>query len=113
MRIARLEDLAKVIRSKNAGPFELTLDVMFDSAEVYDQVKNSGVITRQAIAKLYGYEMDPDRVLAVAFFDPALAVKITLVRPCVSGALGDCDVYGAQQHAPLLGLEIPVRDPST
>jgi len=43
-------------------------------------------------------------------FDPASAVKCTMVRPVISGAPGDTDIYGAQQHAPLLALEVPVRE---
>jgi len=35
----RLYDLASVLRSKNAGPFELTLDVMFADEQSYALVK--------------------------------------------------------------------------
>jgi len=45
-----LADLAKVIRSKNAGPFEITFDVMFDQEPVYQLVKRSGVINAARIA---------------------------------------------------------------
>jgi hypothetical protein len=45
-----------------------------------------------------------DDVLKIVHFEPALAVKITIVRPRASGALGETDVYGAQQHAPLFEL---------
>lgn len=36
-----LYDVAKVIRSKNAGPFAVTLDVLFDSPEIYQKVKKA------------------------------------------------------------------------
>ena len=43
-------------------------------------------------------------------FDPALGIKITFRRPIDSGTVGDTDVYGAQQHAPLLGVLIPAEE---
>jgi hypothetical protein len=101
----KLKDIAKACKSKNAGPFELTLDIMFDSEETFEKVRRSGVITRDRIAVLYG--VSPDDVLFTVY-PPALAYKATLPRRIVSGAVGDSDVYGAQQHAPLLDIELPL-----
>jgi hypothetical protein len=103
---ARLYDLAKVLRSKNAGPFELTLDVMFDDEETYQIVKRSGVINKELVCKLY--RVPPEDVYHVVFFDAALGIKITIKRPVDSGGIGDADVYGAQQHAPLIDVMIPI-----
>jgi hypothetical protein len=102
----RLYDLAKVLRSKNAGPFELTLDIMFDDEEKYAAVKRSGVITRELVCGLYKVRLED--VYHVVFFDAARAIKITIRRPVDSGGIGDSDVYGAQQHAPLIDVLIPV-----
>jgi hypothetical protein len=102
----RLYDLAKVLRSKNAGPFELTLDIMFDDDEKYAAVKRSGVITRELVCRLY--KVRPEDVYHVVFYDAARAIKITIRRPVDSGGIGDTDVYGAQQHAPLIDVLIPV-----
>ena len=101
----RLADIARVIRSKNAGPFELTFDVMFDQPEVYRRVKSSGVVTRQSLAALYGVA-DED-VTNFQFFEPALAFKLTIRRPGKQGSVGETDTFGAQQHAPLMELRIP------
>ncbi|MBV7483178.1 DUF4387 domain-containing protein [Bordetella sp. BOR01] len=101
----KLKDIAKACKSKNAGPFELTLDVIFDDQETFDKVRRSGAITRERIAALYG--VSPDDVLFTEY-PPALAYKATLPRRITSGAVGDTDVYGAQQHAPLLDLELPL-----
>ncbi len=100
-----LREVARVIRSKNSGPYELTLDVIFPEAETYRRVKEAGVFTRELVARLYGVPVE--KVLKLVHYDPAFAVKATLVRPVVSGAVGETDVYGAQQHAPLLDLELP------
>jgi hypothetical protein len=104
----KLSDLARVLRSKNSGPFELTMDIIFDDAEKYEMVKQSGVIDRDLVRRLYG--IPPQDVYHLVFFDPALAIKITIKRPIESGGIGDTDVYGAQQHAPLLDVSIPIRE---
>ncbi len=105
---ATLQELAKVIRSKNSGPFELTFDVMFDRPEVYERVKASGAVTRESLGALYGVS-DAD-ITNFQFFDPALAFKLTIRRPIRQGSVGETDTFGAQQHAPLLGLRIPLPD---
>lgn len=104
----KLSELASVIRSKNAGPFELTFDIMFDDEETYERVRASGILGAELIQRLYG--IDAGEILSVHFFDAALTFKATIVRPVASGTVGDSDVLGAQQHAPLLDVEIPWRD---
>ena len=100
-----LTRLARVIRSKNAGPFELTLDVLFKTGRGFRLARESGVFTRRRIARLY--RVRPGDVLGLLWFEPARAVKVTLRRRIPSGAPGDSDIYGAQQHAPLLALTVP------
>ena len=97
----RLIDVAHVIRSKNAGPFELTLDILFEDLATYEAFRDRRVFDKATVEALYG-AVD---VLDVIYFDPAHAVKVTMRRSVASGAPGDTDVYGAQQHGPLLGFE--------
>ena len=99
MKIA-LRDVANVIRSKNAGPFELTLDILLKEKEMFDQMKAADVINKKTIAALY--RVAEEDVISIVYFPNAKAVKATIVRPLASGALGERDVYGAQQHAPLM-----------
>lgn len=100
----RLRDIAGVIRSKNAGPYELTLDILFDDPAWYRRVVDSGLIDAHLVSRLYRV---PERdVLGIIAFDPAHAVKFTLRRQRVAGDLGETDVYGAQHHAPLVDLEL-------
>lgn len=105
-----IRELADVIRSKNAGPYELTLDIIFKTREIYQQVIASKAITPERIAALYS--MPPEKVISFVEFAPAKAIKITLERPGICGDVGDNDIYGAQQHAPLLMLELPVSEGS-
>jgi hypothetical protein len=100
-----LAELASLIRSKNAGPFELTFDVMFDDPAPYERVKRAGVITPERIAAAYRVPLED--VLVCRAYDPAVAFKITIRRPVSSGDILDTDVYGCQQHVPLTALEIP------
>lgn len=104
---ASLYDIAKVLRSKNSGPFELTFDIIFDDPSKYELVKKSGVINVETVCRLYG--LQPEDISHLVFYDPALAIKITIKRPVDSGSIGDTDVYGAQQHAPLMSLQIPLE----
>ena len=99
----KLVDLADVIRSKNSGPYELTFDIMFKDENTYKKVKSAKIFNASMFSRLYG--VNESSVMEVINFDPAKAIKITIERPLCSGNLGETDVYGAQQHAPLLGLE--------
>ena len=94
-----LKDVAAVVRSKNAGPYELTLDVLLRSEEMFRKMRDAEVINKKTIAELYS--LREEDVLSIIYFPNALAIKATIVRPLPSGALGERDVYGAQQHAPL------------
>jgi hypothetical protein len=97
---------AKVIRSKNSGPFEITFDVMFDRDEPYQHVKKSGVITKENMALAFSLPLEA--VLVCTPFDAARAFKITIKRPVSSGDILDRDVYGCQQHVPLTRVQVPV-----
>jgi hypothetical protein len=94
--------VAKVIRSKNSGPYELTLDIIFKDREGYELFKRKNVVTKSKIARLYHCRVED--ILKVVYFEPAKALKITLKRPIPSGHPGETDIYGAQQHAPLLNI---------
>jgi len=100
-----IRELVDVIRSKNAGPYEITFDFIFKSFDTYEKVKASKVINERLIAELY--DIDIEDVISVINYDQAKAIKATIARPYPSGAVGETDVYGAQQHAPLLSIEVP------
>ncbi len=99
----RLADIAQVIRSKNAGPRRLTLDIMFGSDCDFQRAAQSPALSPACIATLYSVAAEE---VAVIPYPQGRAIKIALARRIMAGDPGDCDVYGAQQHAPLLGLEV-------
>jgi hypothetical protein len=102
--MTKLIDVASVIRSKNAGPYELTFDIIFKDRFWYEQALRQNLINVGLIARLYN--IAEEDVLGIVAFEPANAIKATIRRPLVSGAVGETDVYGAQQHAPLLSLTL-------
>ena len=103
--MTRLSELATLVRSKNAGPFTLTIDIIFADDNTYQSVKQSGVINRELFAQLY--RVPRDQVLLFTH-DRAFAFKASIPRTIASGDPEDGDVFGGQQHGPLVDLEIPV-----
>ncbi len=97
-----ITEITNIIRSKNSGPYELTMDLMFNSKENYLHVCDLGLINKDLISRLY--QIAPEKIIGIVHFDPAHAIKVTIERPLCSGDLGETDVYGAQQHAPLLDI---------
>ena len=99
-----LGDMADICRSKNAGPFLLTLDFLFNDKEKYEYVKKSGVLQADMIAKLY--KVTPAQV-EIHYFDAVAAVKVTVPRRHSCGSRYDSDAFGAQQHTPIMSIEVP------
>jgi len=99
----KIMDTAEVIRSKNSGPYELTFDIIFKEIAHFEAFVAAKAMTPAVFAALYG--ISEAEVKSVIAFPPAKAVKITIVRPMSSGALGEKDIYGAQQHGLLMGFE--------
>jgi hypothetical protein len=100
-----LGDLAKTIRSKNAGVDKITFDVIFPNRASYDRVRRSGILSRDAICELYG--IPSSRISDHVEFDSGLAIKFTIYRTLSSGSVGDSDVFGSQQYGPLLEIQVP------
>jgi hypothetical protein len=103
---ARIRDLASAIRSKNAGIYYITFDIMFDKWESYRLVRDAGVITQDTVARLF--KIPHDHVVTIVNHDPGQGIKFTILRSQSSGSPGDPDVLGCQQHAPLYDIEVPL-----
>jgi hypothetical protein len=101
--MATLGSLASLIRSKNAGPFQLTFDIMFEDESVYRRVVSSGRIGPEVISRIYRV---PEKDVMFFFVDNALAIKASIPRPVFQGDVGDTDSHGGQQYAPLMDIEI-------
>lgn len=99
-----LSEVASIIRSKNAGPFHITLDVLFSKENLFNKVKNSNIWNKDTISNIYGIKKSD--IMECLTFEKAKAFKCTIKRKIPSGSFGDTDIYGAQQHIPLHGIEI-------
>jgi len=101
--MATLFDLCSLIRSKNAGPFVLTFDLMFSSQDNYQRAKQSQPLTKCLLAQMYGQREED---ITLVYHDHALAIKASMPRPIFQGELQDGDCYGGQQYVPLLQIEV-------
>jgi hypothetical protein len=101
-----LGELANQVRSKNAGPFWMTIDAFFDDDEAFERASRSAITNRDALGHLYS--TDPKHIRV--FLLPLLrAIKVSLPRPVVQGSVGDRDMHAGQQYVPLLNLPVPDR----
>ena len=105
MASRKLSEIAKTIRSKNAGVDNITFDVIFPDRASYERVRQSGVLSRAAVCRIFGVE--PTQISDHVEFDPATAIKFTIYRRMPSGSPGDADIFGSQQYGPLLDINVP------
>lgn len=99
----RLVEIASLVRSKNAGPFMLTIDIMLPDHASYEKVRDHDRLRADVVGPLLG--VDPDAIDIFAC-DAAVAFKISFPRPTPSGSATDLDIYGGQFHWPLLDLDV-------
>ena len=91
----------RLIRSKDAGPFMLTLDLFFSDADTHRAFRESGALEAPVIAQLY--RLDPAEV-DVYDMDDISAMKISFPRPIPSGEFGDTDITGGQQYGLIIDM---------
>jgi hypothetical protein len=99
----KLRDCTKLIRSKNAGPFILTIDVMFENSDMFNKCLEQDILSAKNIAEIYGIALEKIDTFAMPMIS---TIKISFPRAVSQGDLGDSDNHGGQQYAPLLDLEI-------
>lgn len=105
MASTTLGNLAKTLRSKNAGVDLITFDIFFDDDEKFRRVVDSRALTRASVADLF-HVADGD-IVTFLELEQLRAIKITIRRKSPSGSPGDTDVFGAQQYPPLATVAIP------
>lgn len=100
-----LDDLALVLRSKNAGAFYTTVDIFFEDEDKYRRAAQPDFLTPQRVAEAYGIPVDA--VHGVFRLETALGIKVTVRKTLAAHDPANNDVMGAQQHLPLAWLEVP------
>lgn len=99
--MAELGSLVSKVRSKNAGPFWLTVDVFCDDAATFERVRAG--LRDAAVAQLFGVEPQ----LMKRFDIPSLnVIKFSVPRPVVQGTRADRDMHGAGWGCLLEEMEI-------
>jgi hypothetical protein len=101
--ITTLGELASQVRSKNAGPFWMTIDVFFSSDGAYERAVRSSFTDAATIATIYSADPTTVRVFLLPHVG---AVKISLPRSGVQGSATECDMHAGQQFVPLLDLPV-------
>lgn len=99
----RLYDAAAIIRSKNAGPFTVTIDLFFDE-EGYAAACASMLLTPAGVAAAYGVE--ESQVKGVWWDDRIRAAKLSVVRWSSSADPFCSDLFGSHLHGPLAEAEL-------
>ncbi|RBQ79551.1 hypothetical protein FVER14953_11950 [Fusarium verticillioides] len=105
-----LSDLCRIVRSKNAGPYEITIDAMFASTEAYEAIKSSDLLSASNVAKAIG--VSEQDIIWIGFFDPAISFKVTIPRirsgkKKSAGGFMENDIHGSQEHMGLASLKLP------
>ncbi|MEV6667164.1 DUF4387 domain-containing protein [Streptomyces nigra] len=99
-----LGDLAHEVRSKNAGPFWVTMELFMRDEDGYRVAADETFLNEGTVARLYQL----DEADVQLFRIPALnVVKISFPRPVGQASLRDRDVHSGQHHVPLALLPVP------
>jgi len=102
-----LKDIAKYVRSKNAGPYWVTIDIFCDTEEAFSTLTQSVALGPESIGHLYGVE--PNRV-KIFHQQHIKVVKISIPRAAVSGDFTDRDIHAGQYFVPMLTLNIEAHN---
>ncbi|WP_428390919.1 DUF4387 family protein [Lichenicoccus sp.] len=99
----RLTDICRHVRSKNAGPFWVTIDLFFDGSEAFGRYKDNDAISADAIAAIYGVDA---RLVRRFVVETLHVVKITMPRPAPQGGPHERDMHSGQSYVRLLELAL-------
>lgn len=101
--MSELWEVTRLIRSKNAGPWQITIDIMFDDPHQFELTSQGELALPKTYSDMYRVaESD----VQVYIHRAALAIKVTLPRPTPAGSLKETDVFGGQFHSPLVRYQV-------
>lgn len=95
-----IKDKIWVLRSKNAGPFAITFDVVFKDPENYEKAKTT--LNEAMICE--AFQIPAKDFLSFDSFDDLSAIKVSIRRRQTSGHPGDSDCYSMNQEEPFAWL---------
>lgn len=105
-----LSDISEILRSKNAGPYEITIDILFFTREIYEGIQNCNVLSAENVSQ--ALNINQKDIIWMGFFEPALAFKVTIPRlrsgkMTSAGSFMEDDVHGSQQHTGIAQMKLP------
>ena len=103
----KLKDVARHVRSKNAGPFWITIDIFFRSDDDFRRYASSSALGSKAVGALYGI---PVHLLKRFEVPELLVVKLSYPREKPQGGAFERDMHGGQQYVRLLDVEVDPVD---
>lgn len=99
-----LGQVAELVRSKNAGPFWMTIDVFFSIDLDYRAACRSLLTNPDYLAAVYAIDPAGVEIFTIASLR---AIKVSFPRPVAQGSVGDTDQHAGQQYVALLDIAIP------
>jgi hypothetical protein len=101
--LSLLKDVARYVRSKNAGPFWVTIDIFCGEAAAFERIRTAPSLSAEAMAAIYG--IDPGSV-RIFQDEPLKVVKISFPRRVAQGSARDADSHAGQYFVPLLDAQV-------
>ena len=99
----KLEDVCHQIRSKNAGPFWISVDLFFRDRAEFDRYAGVKELQPENLGPLFGVR--PDQVGCYPVPDLAV-LKISYPRRDPQGGMIERDLHGGQQYIRIVDLEL-------
>ena len=101
--MSRIGEVCRHVRSKNAGPFWVTIDFFFDGEEKFRQYRDAPALGPKLFERLFGTHPDLVKRMPV---DRLHMIKISYPRPNPQGWMKERDMHAGQQFARLLDIDI-------
>lgn len=98
-----LKDVTRYVRSKNAGPYWVTVDVFFTDREGFEEHRNAGALSAESIARIYDVPVE----MVKRFEVPNLAmIKLSYPRKAPQGGVLERDMHAGQSYVRLYDLDL-------
>ena len=99
----KLRDVCRHIRSKNAGPFWVTVDMFFKDDDAYRQYSCDPALSPELFQQLYGADPSAVKIFRISNLN---TIKVSYPRTRPQGWRGERDMHSGQQCYPLLNVDV-------
>lgn len=99
----KLAEVCRDVRSKNAGPFWITVDLFFQDKRAFEAYAAAPELSVEAVAPIFGVAPSAMKRFALSDLD---VVKFSFPRAAPQGGRLERDMHGGQQYVPLLQVDL-------